>query len=170
MAEKSQCSVCGNEATVHLTQIINNKIHKVDLCESCAQQKGVSDPEGYSLADLLSKAQSFSRSEGDDDTSCPDCGYTTADFNRTGRFGCATCYEVFRDVLLPVLEDMHPGTSHEGKQPETSMQRRSHDVELRRLNEALQRAVEKEEYEEAAKFRDQIKWIEASETTGANQT
>ena len=55
MAENLKCSICNKEATVHLTQIVNNKIHKVDLCESCAQKKGVTDPEGFSLADLLSK-------------------------------------------------------------------------------------------------------------------
>jgi hypothetical protein len=41
---------------VHLTQIVNNKVHKVDLCEECAQAKGVTDPSGFSLADLLLKA------------------------------------------------------------------------------------------------------------------
>ena len=52
MAENLKCSHCNNPATVHLTQIVNNKIIKVDLCESCAQAKGVTDPEGFSLADL----------------------------------------------------------------------------------------------------------------------
>jgi protein arginine kinase activator len=49
-----QCEVCKNtEATVHLTQIINGKMQKVDMCESCAKEKGVSDPTGFSLADML---------------------------------------------------------------------------------------------------------------------
>jgi protein arginine kinase activator len=47
---------CSKSATVHLTQIVNNKVHKVDLCEECAQAKGVTDPSGFSLADLLLKA------------------------------------------------------------------------------------------------------------------
>ena len=57
MAENLNCIYCNKHATVHLTQIVNNKIIKVDLCESCAQAKGVTDSEGYSLTDLLSKIQ-----------------------------------------------------------------------------------------------------------------
>ena len=56
MASPLKCDLCANPATVHLTQIVNNKVHKVDLCESCAQSKGVTDPSGFSLADLLLKA------------------------------------------------------------------------------------------------------------------
>ena len=94
MPEKLKCSLCSKEATVHLTQIINNKIHKVDLCESCAQQKGVTDPEGFALTDLLQNVNldvPLPSPEGCT-TSCPDCGFNSADFQRTGRLGCATCY------------------------------------------------------------------------------
>lgn len=49
------CSICKEkQATVHLTQIANDKMQKVDLCEECARTKGVNDPTGFSLADLLS--------------------------------------------------------------------------------------------------------------------
>ena len=56
MANPLKCDLCTKPATVHLTQIVNNKVHKVDLCEACAQAKGVTDPAGFSLADLLVKA------------------------------------------------------------------------------------------------------------------
>src|SRR6186997_2242998 len=56
MANPLKCDLCSKPATVHLTQIVNNKVHKVDLCEACAQAKGVTDPSGFSLADLLLKA------------------------------------------------------------------------------------------------------------------
>ena len=56
MASPLKCDLCDNPATVHLTQIVNHKVHKVDLCEACAQAKGVTDPSGFSLADLLLKA------------------------------------------------------------------------------------------------------------------
>ena len=56
MANPLKCDLCSKSATVHLTQIVNNKVHKVDLCEECAQAKGVTDPSGFSLADLLLKA------------------------------------------------------------------------------------------------------------------
>src|ERR1017187_1129944 len=56
MANPLKCDICSKPATVHLTQILDNKVHKVDLCEECAQAKGVTDPSGFSLADLLLKA------------------------------------------------------------------------------------------------------------------
>ena len=48
------CDICKqNVATVHLTQMVEGKTKKVDLCEACSKEKGVDDPTGFSLADLL---------------------------------------------------------------------------------------------------------------------
>lgn len=162
MAENLKCSICDKEATVHLTQIVNNKIHKVDLCESCAQKKGVTDPEGFSLADLMSKAP-LTPVSSEAQLVCPSCGQESADFRRTGRLGCSDCYEVFQSLVLPVLEDMHAGTSHKGKVP-TVLSRQSRKMQLKNLQDSLARAVAEEAYEDAAKFRDQIKEVkEAAE-------
>ena len=84
MSENLKCSHCNKPATVHLTQIVNNKIIKVDLCESCAQAKGVTDSEGYSLTDLLSN-NNLTLEKGEARIVCPDCGMTTADFRRIGK-------------------------------------------------------------------------------------
>lgn len=163
MGENLQCSHCGEVATVHLTQIVNNKIIKVDLCESCAQDKGVTDPEGFSLADLLSKTQSATQQPGDPELKCPGCGLTTADFRRTGRLGCSACFEVFAPVLRPVLEDMHIGTQHQGKVPEHALSRQDTHKQLVSLKNSLDAAVAEEAYEEAAKLRDQIKALETAQ-------
>lgn len=161
MADNLKCSHCSNPATVHLTQIVNNKIIKVDLCESCAQAKGVTDPEGFSLADLLSKTN-LAPVGGEPQITCPDCGLTTADFRRTGRLGCAVCYQHFVPLLRPVLQDMHAGTAHKGKVPKVALSRQNVAAELQALGNALQRAIEEEAYEDAAKFRDQIQAIKES--------
>jgi protein arginine kinase activator len=163
MAENLKCSICNKQATVHLTQIVNNKIHKVDLCESCAQKKGVTDPEGFSLADMLSKAPLVPVS-GEDQVVCSNCGQSTEDFRRTGRLGCSECFVVFKDLVLPVLEDMHAGTTHQGKVPTVALSRQSSQLQLQHLQEALARAVAEEAYEDAATYRDQIKAIQAAET------
>lgn len=155
MGENLKCSNCDNQATVHLTQIINNKIIKVDLCESCAQAKGVTDPEGFSLADLLNKAQAVAQGE-DMSLQCPDCGLQTADFRRTGRLGCSSCFPIFAPLLRPVLEDMHVGTSHNGKIPDVALSRQSATAHLEELERALEKAIADEAYEDAAKYRDQI--------------
>lgn len=163
MGESLKCSNCDNPATVHLTQIINNKIIKVDLCESCAQAKGVTDPEGFSLADLLSQTNLVPQAEGAG-LHCPGCGLTSADFRRTGRLGCSSCFGVFAPLLRPVLEDMHVGTSHKGKVPEVTLSRQDTSAQLESLENALARAITQEEYEEAAKYRDQIKSLKQEST------
>lgn len=155
MAENLKCSHCSKPATVHLTQIVNNKIIKVDLCESCAQSKGVTDPAGFSLADLLS-SHHLTAEGGDQKITCPECGLTTADFRRTGRLGCAACYQSFVPLLRPVLEDMHVGILHKGKVPQVALTRQTAVAELQALENSLQRAIAEEAYEEAAKYRDQI--------------
>lgn len=162
MSENLKCSICNKDATVHLTQIVNNKIHKVDLCESCAQKKGVTDPEGFSLADLVSKTV-LTPVPAESQQVCPSCGQNTADFRRSGRFGCAECYTVFHALVLPVLEDMHAGTSHKGKVPEVALSRQSIQLRLKHLKESLARSIADEAYEQAAEFRDQIKAIEEAE-------
>lgn len=158
MPEKLKCSLCDKEATVHLTQIIQNKIHKVDLCEACAQNKGVTDPEGFALADLLQTANFnvVPETTSGAGTCCPECGYETADFQRTGRLGCAACYTTFEAQLGSVLEDMHTGLRHVGKVPSIALQRQSSVVTLRQLEKALAKAITEEAYEEAATLRDQI--------------
>ena len=159
MSENLKCSHCSNPATVHLTQIVNNKIIKVDLCEACAQAKGVTDSEGFSLADLLNKSSAATEQVEDSTLECADCGLTTADFRRTGRLGCATCYLIFAPLVRPVLEDMHAGAHHKGKIPELALSRQTSTAELHALEHALKRAIAEEAYEEAAKYRDQIKAI-----------
>ena len=51
-----KCHHCDNQATVHLTQILNGQMHKMDLCESCAQAKGVTNPENLSIGGLMEKS------------------------------------------------------------------------------------------------------------------
>jgi protein arginine kinase activator len=90
------CNFCKkNEAKVHLTQIVDNKMQKVDLCEACSKEKGVSDPTGFSLADLLlglGAAQEMEKASGGAELKCPHCGFTQADFKKAGRLGCSECY------------------------------------------------------------------------------
>src|SRR3982750_946366 len=108
MANPLKCDLCSKPATVHLTQIVNNKIHKVDLCEACAQAKGVTDPSGFSLADLLLKA-SLNRDPSGGAKS-PSCGFPQQVFKKAGGFGCPDCTDLFGKLLEPMLETMHKGS------------------------------------------------------------
>lgn len=154
MANPLKCDLCSKPATVHLTQIVNNKVHKVDLCEECAQAKGVTDPSGFSLADLLLKASL--NPEPAPTVKCEQCGFVAADFKKHGRFGCPACYDYFKGIIEPMLDNMHKGTAHLGKVPQRALERKSLYDRLTHLETELDSAIKSERYEDAARYRDEI--------------
>jgi protein arginine kinase activator len=156
-----QCCVCKEkEAKVHLTQIVGDKMQKVDLCEECAKQKGVNDPAGFSLADLLlglGASQEMEQVAGSSDLKCPHCGFTQADFKKAGRLGCSECYDTFAEGLEGLLKSMHKGIKHLGKVPQSLQQGRDLSEKLKSLQKKLDKAVADEDFETAAVVRDEIK-------------
>ena len=156
------CDVCKtNPATVFLTQIVDGKMQKVNLCESCSKEKGVSDPTGFALADLLlglGAAQEIEK--GGASEKCQVCGFSQADFKKTGRLGCAQCYETFQEGLESLLKAMHKGTVHVGKVPARLAKSLQMEAEMKTLQKNLAHAVQAENYESAAEIRDQIKQLE----------
>jgi protein arginine kinase activator len=165
MANSLKCDLCGKPATVHLTQIVDNKVHKVDLCEECAKAKGVTDPSGFSLADLLVKASLNPEEVVEGGLRCEHCGFTQQEFKKIGRFGCPECYVAFRPLLAPMLGSMHKGSTHVGKVPQRALARRSIYERLTKLEVELDLAIKTERYEDAARFRDEIRQIKQSAGT-----
>ena len=159
MATPLKCDLCTKPATVHLTQIVNNKVHKVDLCEDCAQAKGVTDPSGFSLADLLLKASLNPEPAAAAGVRCEQCGFTQNDFKKQGRFGCPACYETFSALLEPMLDTMHKGVTHTGKVPQKALDRKSLYDRLTKLETDLTEAIKTERYEDAARTRDEINQV-----------
>ncbi len=155
------CCICKEkEAKVHLTQIVHDKMQKVDLCEQCAKEKGVNDPAGFSLADLLlglGASQEMEQVPGGADLKCPHCGFTQADFKKAGRLGCSDCYTTFAEGLEGLLKSMHKGIKHMGKVPQHLQQSRDLTDKLKSLQKKLDKAVEEEDFEQAAVVRDEIK-------------
>ena len=155
------CCICKErEATVHLTQIAGDKMQKVDLCEECAKTKGINDPTGFSLADLLlglGASQEIEQASGGVEVKCPHCGFTQADFKKTGRLGCPECYKTFAEGLEGLLKSMHKGTRHVGKVPESLRRNRDLSDRLMALQKKLNQAIEDENFEQAALLRDEIK-------------
>jgi protein arginine kinase activator len=167
------CDVCqAEEATVYFSQLIEGKLKKVNLCKGCAEEKGVTDPTGFALADMLQgmgeESVTEKRPGAAGDRVCDECGFTQADFKKTGRFGCAHCYEVFSEGLESLLEAMHKNTEHRGKVPQRFEETKAKREQLSELRDQLQEAVASEDYEEAARLRDAISKVEAeNETDGA---
>ena len=101
------CEVCGKkEATVHLTEIVNDKVAKLNICEDCAKDKGAEMEEHFGLSDLLAGlADMGSKAEPENLVSikCPSCGFSYSDFKKVGRLGCGDCYETFKAKLRLIL-------------------------------------------------------------------
>jgi protein arginine kinase activator len=160
-----KCDFCESKATVFLTQLVEGQMKKMSLCETCAKERGVTDPTGFSLADLLlsgmagglgvASESQFAASSGGNKT-CPACGFTLDDLRRVRRFGCAECYTAFREEIAPMLRGMHKGASHVGKVPEGLMALQFKHQRLQDLRSRLEQAVASENYEEAAGIRDEI--------------
>jgi protein arginine kinase activator len=159
------CQVCKKrQATVHLTEIIKNKKREIHLCEECASKKGVAfKTQQFSISDLLSglvNSQAAQEIAKMSQVKCPICGLSYLDFRQHGRLGCATDYTVFKEGLIPLLEKIHGGVEHLGKIPTSSGDARETGRELLELRQALKRAVDAEDYEQAARLRDRIRQME----------
>ncbi len=154
-----KCHHCDKQATVHLTQILNGQMHKMDLCESCAQANGVTNPENLSIGTLMVNKEDETKSPAGKMV-CESCGTTHQDFKKGGRLGCEACYHVFRPILDPLLEGMHAGTQHLGKIPSASESRVQFVQSVETLKKQLFNAIENEDFEKAAELRDQLKALE----------
>lgn len=159
------CDICGkNPATVHLTEIIDEAMTELHLCEECARQKSTQMESQFGLSDLLAGLGEHEKPlKGKEDTvaiKCASCGLTYADFQKIGRLGCGDCYNSFRKYLAPLLRRIHGSTQHVGKTPLKVAKVLRKRIDLQELRNRLQKAIEAEAFEEAAKLRDQIKEME----------
>jgi protein arginine kinase activator len=161
-----KCDFCDKKATVFLTQLVEGQMKKVCLCDPCAKERGVTDPTGFSLADLLlggipaGKGSITPVKTGSGGRKCPTCGFTLEDLRRVRRFGCSDCYTTFGEEVGQMVRGMHKGTSHIGKVPAGLMAMQVLHQRLEELRTRLDQAVSSESYEEAAGIRDEIRNIE----------
>jgi protein arginine kinase activator len=164
------CDNCKkNEATVHLTKIEGGKMLKVDLCEACSKAKGIEEGAGFSPADFFGELGLAASIKTDSpDVKCPVCGFTQADFKKTGRLGCSACWETFEEGLASLLKAMHKSDRHVGKVPGKAAHTIVISERIKELARDLEKAVSAEKYEEAAQIRDQIRDLESKlKTTGS---
>jgi protein arginine kinase activator len=165
MSANKMCSVCKEKpATLFLTKISSdNKKQDLNLCDACAKIKGLdNDPTSFLIPDAdlmlgLGASQELVPSVGAVEIKCPRCGFSQADFKKSGRLGCPECYKTFAEGLGGLLKTMHKGTHHTGKTPEALRQTRETVDRLKSLQKKLAKAIDEENYETAAALRDEIK-------------
>ncbi|RCW53907.1 MULTISPECIES: UvrB/UvrC motif-containing protein [Halanaerobium] len=162
------CDRCGeNEASVHLTRIINGQKEEIHLCEDCARKSSKlnSDDNNLSFQSLLSgilnhnfsnQDSSFFSNKNSEKVICPNCGLSYQEFTQSGLFGCGECFKVFDKKLDDLFKRIHGNTRHSGKYPLSFKQKIEAESEINQLKIDMQTAVENEDFERAAKIRDEI--------------
>lgn len=162
------CQNCGKyEATTHLKRIINGETAETHLCSDCARSLGydnVFSGFGFDLNDMLGSffGENPVGMLSNQVVRCEKCGNTFNDIVRSGKIGCADCYRTFYDKLLPSVQRIHGKTHHEGKVANALTQLKKENP-IENLREQLKAAVERQDYEQAASLRDEIKRLEAEQ-------
>ncbi len=154
------CYYCGNPSTIHYTSIIGKKKVQQHLCEACAREQGVVSETApadetagptlnlQALVNLILNQQA--KATDTTPLACPECGLKYSQFRAEGRLGCANDYDVFQEMLLPLVEKAHRDSTHTGKVPASRASRTEQD----RFQLELKRAIAEERYEDAARLRD----------------
>lgn len=161
-----QCDICSKKkATVHLTEIVDEQMSEMHLCEECAREKSVQMEQQFGLADLLAGLADFGKQVKDTDKTaalkCPQCTMTYEDFRKFGRLGCNQCYEAFKEPLTTLLKKIHGSSHHFGKTPIKIPKSEKAKIEnLQELKTQLQVAIQVEDFERAAEIRDKIRSLE----------
>lgn len=151
------CPLCGErEANIHVTQVVDGQARELHLCQECAERSGLKVQEALSLPELLlGMTAAGGGSPSAPEKTCPRCHMRTGDFRKGARLGCPACYETFRDELADMLPAMHRKVVHVGKKP--ARHAAAPPSELASLRSRLEAAIRAEQYEEAARLRDQLR-------------
>jgi len=171
------CEKCGErDAQVRYTEYREGESKKLMICFECAKSLGFEvdpvpeeppgAPEPSSAIVLVSASLQPKVKAVPEHERCPRCGLTSAEFQRLSRFGCAQCYEVFAPALDAWFEKIHGASSHRGRLPGTGEEIASpapDPVNVAELQERLARAIENEDFEEAARIRDRLRAAHAPE-------
>ena len=162
------CEQCHErEAVIHLTQIVNEQVTTLHLCERCAAEKGVESPGsvpktplGTFLAAMGQELPEQAPTPQAGDT-CPRCGGSLQDFRESGRLGCSDCYRTFEVPLRDLLRRLHGSTHHVGERyAESGTAQVDGQKQTADLREQLRLAVETENFELAAELRDRLRVLE----------
>lgn len=175
------CDICHKrEAKIYYTEIINGEKKEQHLCEECAAehtsfQVKMPVKGEFTLGNLLSSIlQGYynneeQKQEENPNPVCPRCGMSYEEFLKTGLLGCADCYKSFGSAILGSLKNIQGSELHTGKRPKGYVKVKEVSKPIKELSEIdkltirLQQAVEREEFEEAARLRDEIRARKAQE-------
>lgn len=160
------CQQCNErQAVVQWTQIQNDSVITLHLCDTCAQEKGIESGadvlgSGTELA-TMGKGVGAGIPVDSPARTCDNCGMTLMEFRDLGLLGCEQCYRAFEKPLRELLRRLHGSTTHVGERyrPPGSDGDDS-SLEAAELRQRLERAVAAENFELAAELRDRLRELE----------
>ena len=164
------CEKCKQrEAVTHIRQNINGVQSEMHLCENCAAEiSGKFENEygkifsdfGFGIDSMLGSifGQDFVPENllSDNSDRCPVCGTSLSAIRKTGNAGCSKCYEAFRAQFMPLISRIHGKTVHNGRIPASAEANLSVKSQIDELEKSLKNAIETQEFERAAKIRDEL--------------
>lgn len=162
------CEECGkNEATVSITVKTGKGTTTRRLCPECMKKMESSLAKGdiqSFLSSILSVLNPEKKEEPAASPVCPSCGMSYADFEHTGRLGCAQCYRAFSEQLRPLLQRIHGRAQHAGRKPAAYAPNPDDVLNARilQLRQKMDEAVAEENFEDAAKYRDELRALTES--------
>lgn len=140
------CSVCGkNQAVFKLPANYNNNLVSLPLCEECAVKLGFIKPAVNHFTGVYKTGRAEQKI-------CPCCRTSEREFAKNGA-GCSECYNVFRDIIKPVIVKIHGNVKHkvaEKAGSDTAACRSS-------LETRLEEAKARNDFAEAQRIYDEIK-------------
>ena len=176
------CQSCGKkQATFHYTSNDNGNVTEKHLCHECAKNSGLIDDSNKIFNSFGFSDSLFDHSEkmlGEliggmfkgtpaksirESAVCPFCGMRLHEFMQGGKAGCAKCYATFKDAISPTLQKLHGNTKHTGRIPEGRAVHKTKQDKRYEYESLLKKAVEDQEYEKAAEYRDKIKELDSEE-------
>lgn len=160
------CQKCGKRtANVHLKQVINGVSKEEYLCSQCANgDSSVFSFDSEISADSLFDAL-FSggrQTVGGTRVTCPLCGATARDIQKSGKAGCARCYEIFANELKAAAYRIHGGVRHVGRAPGNHREEMERQAKIDELKTRQAKAIDEQDFELAAKLRDEIRALSES--------
>ncbi len=145
------CQRCKkNAATENYVEIINGEKFESHLCAKCS-----SELYGELHSKMSENVCAWLFGSSAPKKVCPVCGTTYADYERSGLLGCASCYDVFKEELLPAIKAIQGKVEHVGK-VETNNDDLGPHRRLKSLQVQLEAALREKRYVDAGKLNKRI--------------
>lgn len=155
------CDLCGTQSSPVFIEILGGPIkNKLRVCKNCAEKLG------FPYKEVLSKNKNIQLPQNN--KVCPVCGKSLSEIFLTKQTGCGECYSVFKNEIKEFFKNNSLSSSYSGSMPSHLKGFRSTLTDRVLIQNKLEEAVKKEDYEKAAFYRDYLKSLEKMPVSGGD--